>query len=180
MSNTNANERTAEEIAAEVDTGARELSGSLSKLIPAICLIWSLYQLYIASPLPSLLTEYTNSPYFLFIANLSISRKVHLAFGIVLVCLAYPLFKSSPRDRVPWYDWGMLTIGVACIAYMIILNTNIAERSGAFNHWLIPYDMTVALLGVAVLTVCVFRSLGLPMIIVAAVLASYVFIAASH
>jgi len=176
MSATKTNQKSAEEIAAEVDTGARVLSGSLSKLIPALCLAWSLYQLYIASPLPSMLTEFTGSPYFLFIANLSISRKVHLAFGIVLVCLAYPLFKSSPRDRVPWYDWGMLIIGVACIFYMIILNTNIAERSGAFDHWLIPYDMTVALLGVAVLTLCVFRSLGLPMIIVAAVLASYVFI----
>ncbi|MDJ0612635.1 MAG: TRAP transporter permease [Rhizobiaceae bacterium] len=176
MSAANANQKSAEEIAAEVDTGARELSGSLSKLIPALCLAWSLYQLYIASPIPSLLTEYTGLTWFYFIANLSISRKVHLAFGVVLVCLAYPLFKSSPRSRIPWYDWAMLIIGVACIGYMIALNSNIAERAGAFDHWLIPYDMTVALLGIAVLTMCVFRSLGLPMIIVAAVLAGYVFI----
>ena len=88
MSATKTNQKSAEEIAAEVDTGARELSGGLSKLIPALCLVWSLYQLYIASPIPSLLTEYTGLTWFYFIANLSISRKVHLAFGIVLVCLA--------------------------------------------------------------------------------------------
>ena len=176
MSATKTNQKSAEEIAAEVDTGARELKGSLSKLIPALCLIWSLYQLYIASPIPSMLTEYTGLTWFYFIANLSISRKVHLAFGIALVCLAYPLFKNSPRDRVPWYDWAMLVIGLLCIFYMIFLNANIAERAGAFDHWLIPYDMTVALLGISVLTLCVFRSLGLPMIIVAAVLAGYVFI----
>ena len=168
--------RSADDIAAEVETGARELTGSLVNLIPAICLIWSLYQLYIASPLPSLLTEWTGVTYFYFFANLSISRKIHLAFGIVLVCLAYPLFKSSPRDRIPLYDWILLIVGVASIAYMIILNTNIAERAGSFDHELIPYDMTVAMLGIAVLTVCVFRSLGLPMIVVAAVLAGYVFI----
>ncbi|MEM9279337.1 MAG: TRAP transporter permease [Pseudomonadota bacterium] len=176
MSANQANQRSAEEIAAEVDSGARELSGSLAKLIPGLCLAWSIYQLYIASPVPSMLTEWTGSSWFFFIANLSISRKVHLAFGVVLVCLAYPLFKSSPRDRIPWYDWAILIIGVSCIGYMIALNSNIAERAGAFDHWLIPYDMTVALLGIAVLTICVFRSLGLPMIIVAAILAGYVFI----
>ena len=168
--------KSADEIAAEVETGARELKGSQTNLIPAICLIWSLYQLYIASPIPSLLTEWTGISFFYFIANLSISRKIHLAFGIVLVCLAYPLFKTSPRNRVPLYDWLLLFVGVGAIAYMIILNTNIAERAGSFDHALIPYDMTVAVLGMAVLTVCVFRSLGVPMIIVAAVLAGYVFI----
>ena len=174
MSDTNT--RSAEEIAADVDTGGRNLTGSLAGLIPALCLIWSLYQLYIASPLPFLLAEWTNFTGFYFIASLSISRKVHLAFGIILVCLAYPLFKSSPRDRVPAYDWLLLIVGVASIGYMIVLNSHIAERAGAFDHPFIPYDMTVAVLGIAVLTVCVFRSLGLPMIIVAAILASYVFI----
>ncbi len=168
--------KSADELAAEVETGARELSGSMTNLIPAICLIWSLYQLYIASPLPSMLNEWTGISFFYFIANLSISRKVHLAFGIVLVCLAYPLFKSSPRNRIPLYDWLLLIVGVGAVGYMIILNTNIAERAGSFDHALIPYDMTVALLGIAVLTVCVFRSLGLPMIVVAMVLAGYVFI----
>ncbi len=168
--------KTAEEIAAEVDTGARNLSGNFARLIPGLCLAWSFYQLYIASPLPSLLTEWTGVSYFYFFANLSISRKIHLAFGLALVCLAYPLVKTSSRNRIPWYDWLLLVVGVLCIVYMIALNSNIAERAGSFDHRLIPYDMTVALLGIAVLTVCVFRSLGLPMIAVAAVLAAYVFI----
>ena len=68
------NTKTAEEIAAEVDSGGRDLVGSLQTLIPAICLVWSFYQLYIASPLPSLLTEWTGYTGFYFIANLSISR----------------------------------------------------------------------------------------------------------
>ena len=46
-------EKTAEEIAAEVDTGGRgKLTGWEARLIPVICFIWACYQLYIASPLP--------------------------------------------------------------------------------------------------------------------------------
>ena len=73
MSDTNT--RSAEEIAADVDSGGRNLTGSLAGLIPALCLIWSLYQLYIASPLPFLLAEWTGFTGFYFIASLSISRK---------------------------------------------------------------------------------------------------------
>ncbi|MEM6663008.1 MAG: TRAP transporter permease [Pseudomonadota bacterium] len=169
-------ERTAEEIAAEVDTGARALTGSMSKAIPTICFIWSVYQLYIASPIPSLLTEHTGVSFFYFIGSLSISRKIHLAFAVILACMAYPMLRSSPRNKVPWYDWLLLVLGVGTILYMLVMNSHIAERAGNFTHDFIPIDMTVALIGIFVLTLCVFRTLGIPMIIVAAVLAGYVFI----
>ena len=169
-------ERTAEEIAAEVDSGARNLKGGLERLIPIICFIWAIYQLYIASPVPSLLTEHTGIGFFYFIGNLSISRKIHLAFAIVLASLAYPLFKSSVRDRIPIYDWVLMAVGVGAILYMLVLNAHIANRSGDFAHPFIPYDMTVAVLGIVVLTFSVYRTLGLPLIAVAAILAAYVFI----
>ena len=120
-------EKSAEDIVAEVDTGARnKLTGSSARLIPMICFIWALYQLYIASPVPSMLTEYTGLGIFYFVGNLSISRKVHLAFAIVLASLAFPLLKSSPKDRFPLYDWILLGLGIASILYMILLNANIA------------------------------------------------------
>ncbi|MGI9463719.1 MAG: TRAP transporter permease, partial [Aestuariivirgaceae bacterium] len=127
-------------------------------------------------PVPSMLTEYTGAAFFYFIGNLSISRKVHLAFAIVLASLAFPLFKSSPRDRIPYYDWFLMGLGILSLLYMLVLNSNIAERAGDFGHANIPYDMTVALIGITVLTFSIFRTLGLPLIIVAAILAGYVFI----
>ncbi len=169
-------EKSAAEIAAEVDSGARTLQGGLSRLIPILCFIWAVYHLYIASPVPSLLTSETGIGFFYFIGNLSISRKVHLAFAVILAILAYPLIKSAPRDRVPVYDWVLLVLGVGTIFYMIVMNTHIAERAGSFDHAFIPYDMTIATIGIGVLTLCVFRTLGLPLIIVAAILAGYVFI----
>ncbi|MEM1162890.1 MAG: C4-dicarboxylate ABC transporter, partial [Pseudomonadota bacterium] len=147
-------ERTAEEIAAEVDTGARALTGSMSKAIPTICFVWSVYQLYIASPIPSLLTEHTGVSFFYFIGSLSISRKIHLAFAVILACMAYPMLRSSPRNKVPWYDWLLLVLGVGTILYMLVMNSHIAERAGNFTHDFIPIDMTVALIGVFVLTLC--------------------------
>src|SRR5210317_1121056 len=92
----------ADELVAQVDTGARNPVGWQSRLIPTICLVWSLYQLYIASPLPSMLTEITGLNFFIFIGNLSISRKVHLMFALVLATMAFPLLKSSTRTRIPW------------------------------------------------------------------------------
>lgn len=166
----------ADKLVADVDTGARNPAGWEGKLIPVICFTWAIYQLYIASPLPSVLSTALGVDFFQFIGNLSISRKVHLAFSLVLATLAFPLFKSSSRTSIPWYDWILLSLGVLAMLYMILMNSNIAERAGDFSHANIKYDMTVAVLGIIVLTLAVYRSLGLPLVIVAGVLAAYVFI----
>ncbi len=166
----------ADELVAQTETGARNPAGWQKNLIPTICFIWALYQLYIASPLPSMLTQYTGIDFFLFIGNLSISRNIHLAFSMVLAIMAYPLFKSSPRNHIPWYDWLMLTLGLLGTLYMVFMNANIAERAGDFAHTNIKYDMTVSVIGICVLAISVYRALGLPLVVVASILAAYVFI----
>ena len=49
----------ADALVAEVDTGARNAEGFQGQLIIAICIIWSLFQLYIASKLPGVLAQST-------------------------------------------------------------------------------------------------------------------------
>ncbi len=176
MTDVNTSSTSADELVAQADSGARNLGGSLTRLIPGICLAWALYQLYIASPLPFMLTEFTGADVFIFISNLSISRKIHLLFALVLSILAFPMFKSSNRTSIPIYDWVLLALGMSAILYMIFMNSNIADRAGDFAHANIRYDMTAAVIGMAVLTLSVYRSLGLPLVIVAGVLMSYVFI----
>ncbi|PLX45405.1 MAG: C4-dicarboxylate ABC transporter [Hyphomicrobiales bacterium] len=166
----------ADELVAEVESGARNPIGWQKNLIPILCFIWALYQLYIASTLPSLLTELTHVDLFLFIGNLSISRKIHLMFALVLGTMAFPLFKTSARNTIPWYDWVLLLLGSLAIFYMIVMDSNIANRAGDFAHPNIRYDMTFAMIGIAVLITAVYRSLGLPLIAVAGALAAYVFI----
>ena len=166
----------ADELVAQVESGARNPQGWQKYLIPVLCFTWALYQLYISSPLPSDLAVATKINFFQFIGNLTISRKVHLMFAMVLAILAFPLLKSSARNKIPWYDWAMIALGAGAILYMIVMDSNIANRAGDFIHPLIRYDMIVAVIGIAVLTACIYRSLGLPLVVVAGVLAGYVFI----
>ncbi len=166
----------ADELVAQVESGGRNPTGWQKGLIPIICFIWALYQLYISSPLPSMLTISTGIDFFQFIGNLSISRKIHLMFAMILACMAFPLLKTSVKDRIPWYDWLLLGLGAFTILYMVAMDANIAERAGDFIHPNIKYDMTVAVIGVAVLALCIYRSLGLPLVIVAGILAAYAFI----
>ncbi len=166
----------AEELAAEVETGARNPQGWQRPLIPVICFVWALYQLYIASTLPSDLTVATGWGFFQFIGNLSISRKIHLMFALVLATMSYPLWKNASRDRIPAYDWALLILGAGTILYMIVMDSNIANRAGNFAHPQVSTDMKVAVLGIAILAISVYRSLGLPLVIVAAILAGYVFV----
>ena len=166
----------ADELVAQVESGARNPQGWQRGLIPILCMVWALYQLYIASPLPSMLSVSTKIDIFQFVGNLSISRKIHLAFALVLATMAFPLFKSSARNKIPWYDWLMVVFGAGAILYMIVMDANIAERAGDFVHDNIKYDMTVAVIGVAILVFAVYRSLGLPLVVVAAILAGYAFI----
>ncbi len=166
----------ADELVAQVESGARNPQGWARNLIPIICFIWALYQLYISSPLPYMLTTLTQIDFFQFIGNLAISRKIHLMFALVLATLAFPMFKSSTRDRIPIYDWCMVALGFTAILYMVVMDANIANRAGDFLHANISYDMTIAVIGILMLVVAIYRTLGLPLILVAGVLAGYVFI----
>ena len=176
MALTSKADMSAEELVAEIDTGARQLQGWQKNLIPVICFSWAVYQLYIASQLPSFLSSSTGIYFFQFLSDLSISRKIHLGFALVLGVLAYPLFKSSAKNKIPIYDWVLLLLGMGAIFYMLVMNENIANRAGDFTHSNISYDMTAAMIGIFVLVFSVFRTLGVPLIIVASILAGYVFI----
>jgi len=59
-------DKSAEELVAEFDTGARNLVGWQKNLIPYICLLWAIYHLYAASPIPSMLVLDLRRRFFLF------------------------------------------------------------------------------------------------------------------
>jgi len=166
----------ADALVAEVETGGRNLSGSTKNLIPIICFVWAVYQLYISSPLPAELTVSTGIPFFQFIGNLSISRKIHLLFALVLASLAFPLYKGAPTKKIPIYDWALIVLGGLSILYMVVMDSNIANRAGDFAHDNIRIDMTVAVIGMVALALSVYRSLGLPLVVVAAILMGYAYI----
>jgi TRAP transporter 4TM/12TM fusion protein len=157
-----------DDLVASSDTGGRAPAGPLGKLIAGIALTWSLFQLYIASDIPFLLAEvFGNSVLF----PSDEARAIHLAFALVLAALAYPLFKNSPRDRIPFYDWGLALIGAACCLYLVVFKAQISTRPGLP----ITADIVISVLGMIAVMIATFRSLGLPLVIVASVFLVYVF-----
>ena len=158
----------AEDIVAQTDTGARDLGGNLGKLVALIAFTWSAFQLYTASPLPYILTEWTGLK--LLFNNAEI-RFIHLAFALTLASLAYPLFKSSPRRSVPWYDWVLVALGIMTTMYLLVFKEDIAGRAGLTTN----RDILFSAVGMSVLAISVYRSLGLPLVIVASVFVFYVF-----
>ncbi len=154
--------RSADDMVAEADTGARNPAAAWqSKLIVGTCIVWSLFQLYIASRVPGLVAEATGMSFF---ANIvAQARFVHLAFAIMLATLAFPLFRNSPRDRIPAYDWALMALGVAACLYLVAFRFEIADRPGLWT----ATDVTMSAIGMVVLLVSVYRSLGLPLVVIA-------------
>ena len=156
------------ELAASVDTGARNPVGWQRNLIPVIAFTWAVFQLYIASNLPFLFTEWTGLS--LVVTN-SNARLIHLAFALLLASLAFPLFKSSPRHTVPWYDWMLAALGIMACLYIVVFRNEIAVRAGLPTTG----DLVMSTIGMLILGITVYRSLGLPLLIVASVFVLYVF-----
>jgi TRAP transporter 4TM/12TM fusion protein len=160
-------EQSAEDMVAEADTGARNAGPFATKLIFWICIIWSLFQLYIASKVPGVVAQVTGINDF---ANIvAQARYVHLAFALVLATLAFPMFGHT--NRIPIYDWALAILGTAACLYLVVFRFEIADRPGLWS----TSDIVMSGIGMVVLMVAVFRSLGLPLVIIASLFLALAF-----
>lgn len=144
----------AEELIAQ-ESGARSPQGLMSILIAAIALSWSLFQLWIASPLP-----------FIFkwaVLNDTETRSIHLSFALLLAFLAYPAFKRSPRHYIPITDIALALLALASAAYLFVFYQHLALRPGTLT----TADFAVACLGIPLLLEATRRTLGPPLAIIA-------------
>ncbi|MCH2248286.1 MAG: C4-dicarboxylate ABC transporter, partial [Cognatishimia sp.] len=141
-------DQSADDLVAQADTGARNPTSVFqAKLITGTCIAWSIFQLYIASKVPGMLAQATGMGIF---ANIvAQARFVHLAFAIMLATLAFPLFKSSPRDRIPFYDWVLVVLGVSSCLYLVVFRFEIADRPGLWS----TSDLVMSSIGMIVLMI---------------------------
>ncbi|MEK9776144.1 MAG: TRAP transporter large permease subunit, partial [Quisquiliibacterium sp.] len=151
------------QLVSETDAGGRKPGTFVSRMLLVVALTWSLFQLWIASPLPF--------EFGVLVFNDTQSRSIHLAFSIFLAYLAFPAFKASPRDRVPVADWGLALVGAFCAAYLFTFYRELAARPGQPT----TQDLVVAVLGLGTLLEATRRALGLPMVVVALVFLGYTF-----
>ena len=112
-----------DDLVAEVDTGRRKPKGTISRnVLFFIPLLWTIFQLWYASPLPFLLD--------FFVINDTEARSIHLAFAVFLAYTAFPTFKTSPRGRIPVQDWLLAFAAAGCAAYIFIFYAELADRPG--------------------------------------------------
>ena len=150
----------AEELMAQ-DSGARMPDGIMAQVIAGLALLWSLFQLWIASPLP-----------FIFrigVFNDTETRSIHLTFALLLAFLAYPAFKKSPRNYVPLLDIALGLVAAASAAYLFIFYQDLALRPGSLT----TADLVTACVGIPMLLEATRRTLGPPLAIIALLFLAY-------
>ncbi|WP_417605150.1 TRAP transporter permease [Primorskyibacter flagellatus] len=148
------------------DSGARSPQGSVALFMAVVALVWSLFQVLLASPVSNLLLpgDIINN-----------SRQIHLAFAVFLAFMAYPALKSSPRHYIPIQDWAMGLFGAFLALYGYFFYEKIVSSGGLADDT----DKWFALAGLIILFEGARRALGPAMAIIATIFLLYVFFGAS-
>ncbi|MBU1567530.1 MAG: TRAP transporter permease [Proteobacteria bacterium] len=153
-----------EQMVAEADTGARKPHGSIPKAVLfAVPLLWTLFQLWYSSPLPFILN--------IFVINDTEARSIHLAFAMFLAYTAFPTFKSSPRQYIPFQDWALALVAAFCAAYIYFNYTALSTRPGMPT----TFDLVVSVIGIVLLLEATRRALGPPLMIIGTLFIIYSF-----
>ncbi|MFT5117185.1 MAG: TRAP transporter 4TM/12TM fusion protein [Kiritimatiellia bacterium] len=146
-----------------VEMGSRDLKGPMGKLVVAVLVIWSVFQLWYASPLP-------------FVFNFGVfnedqAKFIHLSFALFLAFSLFPFSKKNGTREMRVVD---LVIGAlaACTTMYLLLNRDaLVERVGLPT----TTDVVIAMTGLLLLLEATRRSLGLPLVIVCIVFLVFTF-----
>ena len=157
----------AKDIVAEVESGGRNPSNPvLAHFILYLALVWSLFQLYVSSPLVLEISPWMNG---------DVVKRIHLIFAAFLAYLSYLPFKNSPKHYIPITDWIMGILMIFVISYLIYSQVWDSEafemRLGVPNK----LDLITSVIGLVLLLEATRRSLGSPLMVVAVLALSYAY-----
>ncbi|MCV2868876.1 TRAP transporter permease [Defluviimonas sp. WL0002] len=150
--------------------GARVPTAGWSRVIIGLAVLWSLFQLWIASPLPYMFG-------FGIITDVP-ARALHLAFGLTLAFLIFPA-RPALRDRpIAWHDVALALLAAAATLYIFFGYDGIVRRQGVLFEWhlagaAIPVEAIIGGVGILVLLEATRRVIGLPLVIVCALFLLY-------
>ncbi|MDM8534576.1 TRAP transporter permease [Clostridiaceae bacterium HSG29] len=96
----------------------RRLQGPLLKIVSALAIVWSLFQLYTAG---------------FGLQPPTIQRGVHVGFALVLIYILYPMRKDDETNRVHWYDYVMVVLSMVVVGYLLMNFRALLFRAGAYT-----------------------------------------------
>ncbi|MCV6607068.1 MAG: TRAP transporter permease [Campylobacterales bacterium] len=154
----------------EVETGGRKPTNKLiAKGILYLAMTWSLFQLYVSSPLVLEFTPWING---------DIVKRIHLVFAGFLAYLTYLPYKKAPKSYIPIYDLVMGILFIISILYLVysqvLDSVNFEMRLGEPNS----LDLISGTMGVILLLEATRRTLGPPLTIIAIFALTYSFFGA--
>ncbi len=140
----------------------RNLTGIHLKVVAAIAIIWSLFQLWYASPFPFLLNfgMFKGLP----------ARAIHLGFALCLAFLIYPISKGK---KISITDIIISFIGTLSCLYIYFFYDQLVDRGGVLlsinisENFNLPIELIIGSFGILILLEATRRAIGLPLVIIA-------------
>ncbi|NLD52738.1 MAG: hypothetical protein GX650_07560, partial [Clostridiales bacterium] len=122
------------------ESAYRTLTDYRGVIISAICILFSLVQLY--------------STWYIIPATHM--RPIHVAIVILLAYLLYPARKGAPKDTLPWYD-----IVLALVAFAVFLYPAVFFQKIVAQNSLQTYELWIGGLAIVLLLEACRRVVGL-------------------
>ncbi len=140
----------------------RNINGFHLKIVSAIAIIWSLFQLWYASPFPFMLNfgMFKGLP----------ARAIHLGFALTLAFLIYPISKGK---KISFFDVLISFMGAISCLYIYFFYDQLVERGGVLLNLRItetfnfPLELILGGCGILILLEATRRAIGLPLVIIA-------------
>ena len=140
----------------------RNITGFHLKVVSAIAIIWSLFQLWYASPFPFMLNfgMFKGLP----------ARAIHLGFALTLAFLIYPVAKGK---KISFFDIIISFVGAFSCLYIYFFYDQLVERGGVLLNLKItdtfnfPVELILGGCGILILLEATRRAIGLPLVIIA-------------
>ncbi len=140
----------------------KNLTGIHLKVVAAIAIIWSLFQLWYASPFP-------------FIFNIGMfkglpARAIHLGFALTLAFLIYP---ASKGKKISIIDVIISLLGAFSCLYIYFFYDQLVDRGGVLltlnitENFNLPIELIIGSFGILILLEATRRVIGLPLVIIA-------------
>jgi len=140
----------------------RNLTGLHLKVVATIAIIWSLFQLWYASPFPF----WFNFGMFKGLP----ARAIHLGFALTLAFLIYPTVKGK---KISIFDIIISFVGAFCCLYIYFFYDQLVDRGGVLlsipvsKNFNLPVELILGSLGILILLEATRRAIGLPLVIIA-------------
>ena len=138
----------------------KNLKGLHLKIVLTIAIIWSLFQLWYASPFPFMFNfgMFKGLP----------ARAIHLGFALILAFLIFPISRSK---KISIIDIFISLIAAFCCLYIYFFYDQLVDRGGVLlkitlGNYIVPIELIIGSIGILILLEATRRVIGIPLVTV--------------